>query len=276
MGFTLVELLVVIAIIGVLIALLLPAVQAAREAARRMQCANNLKQIMLAMLNYEDTNKTLPGNGGNPGSPEYIALSPYIFTLPFFEQAARFEQIQKDHPGFKQRHAAYSNCPGLSCPSDGNTKGVGLFNQHQTCNYCINYGDSSYYVNGANESHPGTTYPGIGAPGAGNNKTRGPFGQGQRYCTLSEISDGTSNTIALSETTVVREAGSRSPKTGGLVHAGAGNNESPQLCLTKAFGTSTDRSEYISTAIVRTQSMSGNPPQDNAAYRGCTFVWMES
>ncbi|MDR1960412.1 MAG: DUF1559 domain-containing protein, partial [Planctomycetaceae bacterium] len=144
-AFTLVELLVVIAIIGILIALLLPAVQAAREAARRMQCSNNLKQVMLAMFNYEDAHKTFPGAGGRTGAPEYHALSSYIFTLPFFEQTARYDQIQTDHPGFKQRHEAYSNCPGFSCPSDGNAKGVGPFNQHQTCNYVLNWGDSNNY-----------------------------------------------------------------------------------------------------------------------------------
>lgn len=82
-AFTLVELLVVIAIIGVLVALLLPAVQAAREAARRIQCSNNLKQLSLAVLTYENTNKTLP-----PGAFMYEGSMWSAFVLPFIEQAA--------------------------------------------------------------------------------------------------------------------------------------------------------------------------------------------
>ena len=89
-GFTLVELLVVIAIIGILIALLLPAVQAAREAARRMQCSNNFKQYGLALHNYHDIYNALPsGKGvfGNLGAQQ----SPMFYLLPFMEQPARYD-----------------------------------------------------------------------------------------------------------------------------------------------------------------------------------------
>jgi prepilin-type N-terminal cleavage/methylation domain-containing protein len=118
-GFTLVELLVVIAIIGVLVALLLPAVQTAREAARRSQCTNNLKQLCLAAMNYEDTFKTLPpGSTGGytvgannaisfPGvwkdsmhSTPWGHFSWAALILPFVEQKAMYDMINFNVPAY--------------------------------------------------------------------------------------------------------------------------------------------------------------------------------
>src|SRR3989304_6136809 len=93
-GFTLVELLVVIAIIGILIALLLPAVQAAREAARRLQCSNNLKQVGLALLNYESSNRVFPFGGlGTQGGG--FGHSWWVRILPFIEQNAVYEKFDQ-------------------------------------------------------------------------------------------------------------------------------------------------------------------------------------
>ena len=97
-GFTLVELLVVIAIIGILISLLLPAVQAAREAARRMQCSNKLKQLTLAVHNYMDSGKSLPHYAGGPYGTLNAADNPgrwsgLISLLPYMEQGALYDRF---------------------------------------------------------------------------------------------------------------------------------------------------------------------------------------
>src|SRR5262245_18300220 len=118
-GFTLVELLVVIAIIGILVALLLPAIQAAREAARRTQCTNKMKQIGLAALNYESARKTLPP-AFTPNNFAFVprtgacsgvagAASPsnglthhnfFTFILPYLEQSAIYDQIDFKYDWF--------------------------------------------------------------------------------------------------------------------------------------------------------------------------------
>src|SRR3954464_7614885 len=85
-AFTLVELLVVIAIIGVLVALLLPAVQSAREASRRTKCTNQLKQFGIAMHNYADTFKVFPNRRGGFGGIQANRISPFAQLLPYTEQ----------------------------------------------------------------------------------------------------------------------------------------------------------------------------------------------
>ncbi len=91
-GFTLVELLVVIAIIGVLVGLLLPAVQSAREAARRISCGNNFKQLGLAMHNYADANKGLPHASKIQGQQH--APTAFVLILPYMEETALYDQLQ--------------------------------------------------------------------------------------------------------------------------------------------------------------------------------------
>ncbi|MBX6312450.1 MAG: DUF1559 domain-containing protein [Isosphaeraceae bacterium] len=130
-GFTLIELLVVIAIIGVLVALLLPAVQAAREAARRAQCLNNLKQIGIAMHNYADSWGGLPPGGRYPdsGRPEqYHGWGTMI--LPYLEQANLFNSYNYDISFFEvPNQTAVNTQLGIYlCPSAGaNRRVTGLY-----------------------------------------------------------------------------------------------------------------------------------------------------
>ena len=109
-GFTLIELLVVIAIIAVLIGLLLPAVQAAREAARRAQCVNNLKQLALAMHNYESANAVFPMGAPTMVYRDRSALininhSPFVAALPYLEQQAVYNSINFSLNIYRASHA---------------------------------------------------------------------------------------------------------------------------------------------------------------------------
>ncbi len=190
-AFTLIELLVVIAIIAILIALLLPAVQQAREAARRTQCRNNLKQLGLALHNYESTHRVFP-----PGSLGY----PYVWSaqsqlLPFVDQASMQNLLNYSVPpilafgaGFnttlvtQNDTAARNRIPMLTCPSD-------------------------------NERVQGSVYAGISYPGSAGSgintvsnvaddgaiaNADGLFYQ-QSRTGFRDITDGTSNTVAFGE-----------------------------------------------------------------------------
>lgn len=140
-GFTLIELLVVISIVGVLIALLLPAVQSARETGRRLQCANNLKQLALAFHNYSDQHRVLPFGVGpdrvpgisSRGDADDRRYSAWSQLLPFLDQGPLFQridfQVAPFHPYFSAQvgpggdlgvngPAAATKLPVLRCPSD--------------------------------------------------------------------------------------------------------------------------------------------------------------
>jgi prepilin-type N-terminal cleavage/methylation domain-containing protein/prepilin-type processing-associated H-X9-DG protein len=199
-GFTLVELLVVIAIIGILVGLLLPAVQAAREAARRMQCSNNLKQLGLALHNYESSFKVFPlgvlqtNLGAEFGFPR---LTWGIHVYPFIEQTAIYNQFSFSMGVHNTMYLHPNNSAGpnsltaivpptMLCPSDGTGSTVYAhpgIQPHTTAkgNYGAFFGNLN---KGATRTQS-----------AGNL----PAAFGYRRVTFGSISDGTSNSMAFGE-----------------------------------------------------------------------------
>ena len=219
-GFTLIELLVVIAIIAVLIALLLPAVQAAREAARRAQCTNNLKQLGLAIANYESTNGALPPTG--VVSPSGTPLQPIgnlgmkARILPFIEQAALYNAINvtynEEAPKGQNDTVLTAQLNAYLCPSDGNvpTFSYTLFNGNGTAQVgYANYGNNIGTIAANNGgSLDGPAYI-MAAP-------LNPTGAQGGTVTMSSITDGTSNTVMWSEW--VRGRADQATTTGLALH----------------------------------------------------------
>jgi prepilin-type N-terminal cleavage/methylation domain-containing protein/prepilin-type processing-associated H-X9-DG protein len=216
-AFTLVELLVVIAIIGILVALLLPAIQAAREAARRSQCVNNLKQLGVAFQNFHDTKKQLP-----IGAYSCCNGTWQMAILPFIEeqQLADIYQFQpKNFPNFDDRYRYYNDtgdAPGLNppmrnfevtskrivtltCPSDDPQVSSGYPNAKSGLTF------HNYVANFGNTNHVGSQYPGspptnhLGSPFIGQDD--GSYGPNHKlFTTFRKIPDGLSKTLLISET----------------------------------------------------------------------------
>jgi prepilin-type processing-associated H-X9-DG protein len=183
----------VIAIIGVLIALLLPAVQAAREAARRMQCSNNIKQLSLSLHAYHDAHNGFPANGANTkGNANWG--SAFLSLLPFLEMNARYERFVAGDRPISGLFVATTDeaCVGpisvFSCPSDSQHVSYSNDQKAAATNYVVSYGDTTR-----------------GTHVLGTSK-RGAFGGQKIYQSLASATDGTSNTIAFSETLVAQSA----------------------------------------------------------------------
>jgi prepilin-type N-terminal cleavage/methylation domain-containing protein len=209
-GFTLVELLVVIAIIGILVALLLPAVQAAREASRRSQCSNHLKQLGVAVQNYHDSNRAFPlsispwAEGPQP-TTGLSGKGWIVSTLPYLEQHALFEQFA---PAFSSTlwnpacaTAMKTATPGLRCPTDGKSPLTSTVEYQWTgtevfvTNYKGCIGDTR--MGGGSSIHTDGTMPDChNTTGCNGLFYRNNY---QDRLKFSSVTDGTANTFLIGE-----------------------------------------------------------------------------
>jgi len=225
-AFTLVELLVVIAIVGVLVALLLPAVQTAREAARRMKCSNNLKQIGLAMQNYHSAHNCFPaGRMRTMVDGQGRCFSAYAHLLPFLEAQTLYDQINFDaNPDDPALNGAVlgQTIPYFLCPSDTHR----VLQSNVVANGVVNSGVHNYPL------CTGTTYPlsprnPLGVP------VTGVYFENS-WISFRHLTDGSSQTVCIGET-VNSEGGPTTwdgeSKTNGFVLTAGNDNASsgPEL-----------------------------------------------
>ncbi|MCC9607107.1 DUF1559 domain-containing protein [Blastopirellula sp. JC732] len=209
-GFTLVELLVVIAIIGVLIALLLPAVQQAREAARRMQCTNNLKQLGLGLHNHHDTYKRFPPGAAQDQQPfgtDATATTNWgsswlVYMLPFVEQSALYDnwQFYGSSGVFNDNNMGMISglkmegylCPSSPLPELCTSKDSSI----TVAPWAVNYVGIAGADNGL---IPGYTETRISNTSRGGNQSAGGMLYHNSKTRFADMVDGSSNTMAVSE-----------------------------------------------------------------------------
>jgi prepilin-type N-terminal cleavage/methylation domain-containing protein/prepilin-type processing-associated H-X9-DG protein len=187
-GFTLVELLVVIAVIGILVSLLLPAVQSAREAARRMQCSNNMKQIGLAFHNYHDTYRLFPNT--EPGGVGALTMaSSFVSVLPYLELTNAYQLydfgLGNSHP--HNRQVVSQRIPTYLCPSGVLRRPVPIsgcdLNERAPGTYAVSTGSGDPWGTFANGNPHNGAIVNIGSGTTG----------------FRDILDGTSNTVLAGE-----------------------------------------------------------------------------
>ncbi|EGF25291.1 protein containing DUF1559 [Rhodopirellula baltica SH28] len=206
-GFTVLELLVVVAIIGVLIALLMPAIGSAREAARRLQCTNHLREIGLAMQNHHSTENKLPvGWSFSPGSTS--AYGWVVPLLPYIEQGALAEQIDRKRPLNDPRHqfARSTSLDWMLCPSDITEPFFTLYQDDEEHDEGESFSPVERSV--ALMQLPTANYVGIFGTIEADDCTPAPVGDGaflENHATrFRDFQRGTSHTIIVGERTMAQ------------------------------------------------------------------------
>ena len=203
-AFTLVELLVVIAIIGILVGLLLPAVQAAREAARRMSCSNNVRQLGLALHNYESAHKVIPPSRISVTTPVIFQQSWVSMILPFIEQNGVYSAYQHGQPWYSAVNDPLTTVklPTMTCPSAPSDREYPTQNLYTAVMNNTRPSDRplwGYSDYGSINAVRNAAFVVSGLPSLGTREVFGAMARGPAGVKLAAITDGLSNTVVIAE-----------------------------------------------------------------------------